>query len=263
MDSHAPKQINRQASQALMLWWIFIVINILINATIPFILGADERAWIYSPTHLFLVGLVVYGGLFLVAPLILVKGWPIVRQPAFLIPLALAVLAAGLWNVFRGIGVIIVVILAFLHWRYNLSELGIRSSGWRGDILAILLIAVLYTVPRLLRPLSGGLDFLGGLQTGLFRLLGNPATTAEYLFYFGFLATRLSKRLGPIPTAILVGLMYVAHEMTNPEYWYEGVQFAFIPIGVALACAIYLWRRSLLPIWLGDGLARFFGGLLG
>ena len=56
--------------------------------------------------------------------------------------------------------------------------------------------------------------------------------------------------------------MYMTHEMTNPEYWYEGMQFAFVFVGVALATVVYLCRKSLLPIWLGDGLARFGQGLL-
>ena len=235
--------------------------SILINATIPFMLGAGVRAWTDSATKYILSGLVIYGGLFLVAPLVLVKGWQVVRQPTFLILLGLAVLAAGLWNVVRGIGIVIVVVLALLHWRYDLSELGIRSSGWRGDAIAVLLVAALYSIPRLFRPISGGPDLLSGLQTGLFRLLGNPATSAEYLFYFGFLAMRLSKRAGTLLTPILIGLMYMAHEMTNPEYWYEGMQFALVFIGVAISSALYLWRKSLIPIWLGDGLARFFQGL--
>jgi len=41
--------------------------------------------------------------------------------------------------------------------------------------------------------------------------------------------------------------------MTNPEYWYEGMSFAFVFVGIALITAIYLWRRSAVVIWLGDG----------
>ena len=126
--------------------------------------------------------------------------------------------------------------------------------------MAVFLVAALYSIPRLFRPISGAPDLLGGLQTGLFRL-ANPATSAEYLFYFAFLATRLSRRVGTLLTPILIGLMYMTHEMTNPEYWYEGMQFALVFIGVAMASALYLWRKSLIPIWLGDGLARFFQGL--
>jgi hypothetical protein len=55
--------------------------------------------------------------------------------------------------------------------------------------------------------------------------------------------------------------MYTAHEMSNPEYWYEGVQFGAIFIGVTLIAALYLWRRNIVALWLGDGLIRFVSRL--
>jgi hypothetical protein len=51
--------------------------------------------------------------------------------------------------------------------------------------------------------------------------------------------------------------MYVFHEMTNPEYWYGGILFPVIFIGIALFAMIYLWRRNVIAIWLGDGLGWF------
>jgi hypothetical protein len=56
--------------------------------------------------------------------------------------------------------------------------------------------------------------------------------------------------------------MYTAHEMINPEYWYEGMSFGFVFVGVALVTALYLWRRSVVVIWLGDGLRRFLTALI-
>jgi hypothetical protein len=56
---------------------------------------------------------------------------------------------------------------------------------------------------------------------------------------------------------LLIALMYTFHEMSNPEYWYEGMSFTFTFIGVALLTMIYLWRRNIVAIWLGDGLSRF------
>jgi hypothetical protein len=205
-----------------------------------------------------LSGFIVYGLLFLVVPLVLAKGWATVREPAFLVPLILAVAAGTLWSTFRGIGVLILAVLVYLHLRFDLSDLGMRSSGWRGDAVAVFGIAALYLVPRLFRPIVG-MDLEAGLAAGALRLLGNPAASAEYFFYFGFLATRFARTLHPLPTAILVGWMYMLHEMTNPEYWYEGTQFVMIFLGVSVACGIYLWRRALPPVWLGDGLARGIG----
>jgi hypothetical protein len=92
-------------------------------------------------------------------------------------------------------------------------------------------------------------------------LFANPASTAENLFYFGFLAERLSGKIGKRLTPLLIALMHTVHEMSNPEYWYEGVPFVLIYIGVAIITTIYLWRRSIIVIWLGDGLGRFLTGL--
>jgi len=46
-------------------------------------------------------------------------------------------------------------------------------------------------------------------------------------------------------------------EMCNPEYWYKGMSFIFTFFGVALFTMIYLWRRNIVAILLGDGLNRF------
>jgi hypothetical protein len=55
---------------------------------------------------------------------------------------------------------------------------------------------------------------------------------------------------------VLIGALYTAHELINPEYWYEGMNFLLIFVGVALITGVYLWRRSVIVIWLGDGLRR-------
>ena len=51
------------------------------------------------------------------------------------------------------------------------------------------------------------------------------------------------------------------HEMTNPEYWYEGMRFFPVWVGVAIVAFVYLWRRSVVVIWLGDGLGRLLSRL--
>jgi hypothetical protein len=253
---------DRRASQALLVWLAFFVLAILINGSIPFLLGRNLQPWTSSTTKSILFSLIVYGGIFLAVPLILVKGWRTVHQPAFLIPLILAIIAVSLWQVFRGIAVVAVIVLAYLHWRYDLSELGIRSMGWKGDLIAILLIGILGAIPALLRP--GPVTFAPGaaVLAGLDRLFANPASTVETLFYFGFLAESLSYKAGKWLTPILIGLMYTAHEMTNPEYWYTGTNFLLICVGVSLFTVIYLWRRSVVTIWLGDGLGRFLRALV-
>lgn len=256
------KNTAHPARQALLLWGVFIVLNILLNGTIPFVLGKDLHAWTASPVKDVLINLIQYGIVFLVAPLILTKGWHTVRQAGFLLPLALAVLAMALRTYVRPVSAIAVLVLAWLHSRYDLSGLGVRSRGWRGDLIAILLVALLLSLQRFFGDRPFSLDFIAALQAGIDRLFFNPASTTENLFYFGFLAERLSPKFGKWGTPLLIGLMYGFHEMTNPEYWYEGVFFPIIFIGVALFALIYLWRRSVIAIWLGDGLGRFLNNLI-
>ncbi len=251
-----------RARQAVAVWVAFIALSVLLNGTLPFALGADLHAWTYSTAKAILFPLLIYGGLFLVIPLVLTKGWQAVRQPAFLLPLMVALIAIGLWSVYRGIGALAVAALAYLHWRFDLSDLGLRSRGWKGDLVAILLPGALVFVVGLLTGASLSADPGSALLAGLDRLLANPASSVENLFYFGFVAERLSARLGRWLTPGLIAAMYTAHEMSNPEYWYEGVSFGFVFAGAALLTALYLWRRSAVVIWLGDGVRWFLSTLI-
>jgi hypothetical protein len=249
--------IQRQSAQALYLWGIFIALAVIINGTIPFFLGFDLHTWTYSPLKDVAFNLIIYGGLFLFVPLALTKGWATVRRPSFFIPLIIAVLAMALRTFFRPIAALAIINIIYLHWRFDLSKLGIQSHGWKGDIIAIILFGLIYSVPSLLQsnPIlsAPGNAFLVSLD----RLFLNPASTTENLFYFGFLAERLSHKTGRWMTPLIIAAMYTVHEMSNPEYWYEGVKYPLIFIGVALTTSIYLWRRSIVVIWLGDGLGRF------
>lgn len=255
------ENVEQRARQALILWGAYIILTILINGTIPFALGKDVHAWTASSQKDVLANLIVYGLIFLFVPLILTKGWDTVRQPGFLLLLLLAFLAMTLRTYLRPVSAIAVLVLAYLHYHYDLSDLGFRSRGWRGDVAAVLLIALLSGTQRLfsVRPFSIHVE--DAFFAGMDRLFFNPASTTENLFYFGFLAERLSYKFGKLWTSLLIGLMYMLHEMTNPEYWYEGEFFPMIFIGVALFAWIYLWRRNIIAIWLGDGLGRFIGRL--
>ncbi len=257
----AQSTLNRQSRQALFLWLVFIACVVLFNGTIPFVLGVDLHDWTASPVKSVLFAFFFYGIFFLAIPLVFVKGWNAVRQPGFIIPLCLAMLALSLWHIIRGIAVVSIIVLAYLHWRYNLSDYGIRSHGWKGDLLAILLMGLLGLFPVLMRPTALSFSISQALPIALDRLLANPASSVENLFYFGFLTERLSRQTGKWLTPPLIGLMYTAHEMSNPEYWYGGMNFVLIFVGVAIWSAIYLWRRGAVAIWLGDGLYRFVGGL--
>jgi hypothetical protein len=245
----------------LLLWGIFFVTAVLINGTVPFMLGVDVHAWTQSAAKSVLLSFVVYAVLFLAVPLVLIKGWETVRQPAFWLPLGLAMATITFWHFFPGGVILSILVLAYLHWRFDLSDYGIRSRGWKGDLLAIALMGLLGFVPSLMRSSAPTLSVGSALLTALQRLFANPASSVENLFYFGFLTERLSDRAGRWLTPPLIGLMYTAHEMSNPEYWYGNVNFGLIFVGVTIWAAIYLWRRGVVAIWLGDGLYRFAGKL--
>lgn len=256
-----PSGVAHRSRQALLVWCVFFVLVVVINGTIPFVLGIDLHAWTQSTIKSVLFAFVFYSVLFLAVPLVLIKGWEMVRQPAFLLPLCLAMLAITLGHFFRGAVVISIIVLAYLHWRFDLSDYGIRSRGWKGDLLAILFMGSLGFMPVLMQSSSHSFSLGQAFLTALDRLFANPASSVENLFYFGFLAERLSYRTGRWLTPLLIGLMYTAHEMSNPEYWYGSVNFVLIFVGVVIWASVYLWRRSVVVIWLGDGLYRFAGKL--
>ena len=91
---------SRQFRQAVLVWLIFFLLLVLFNGAIPFAFGVDVRGWTASPVKSFLFGLVFYAGMFLAVPLILIKGWDTVRQPAFLVPLCIAMLGIAFWHFF-------------------------------------------------------------------------------------------------------------------------------------------------------------------
>ncbi len=262
MQAQLPREPSRRARQALLVWAAFFLLDIILNGTIPFLFGADLRAWTASRAKEILFPLIIYGGVFLVVPLILVKGVRVVRRPSFLLPLIAAVLGVTLWHVLRGIAVVAILGLAYLHRRFDLSELGFRSRGWLGDLFAVVLPGILVSIPLVLQSSSISLEASQGLLAGLDRLLANPASSVENLFYFGFVAESLSARTGRWLTPILIAAMYTAHELSNPEYWYEGLSFTFVFVGVALLTGLYLWRRNVVAIWLGDGLRWFLSASL-
>ncbi|HMA07689.1 MAG TPA: hypothetical protein VKP68_07505, partial [Ramlibacter sp.] len=165
------------------------------------------------------------------------------------------------WRFLRWGPALAIPVLAYLHWRFDLSGYGLRWHGWKGNLLAVLVMGLLGLVPLLIQRAGGPPAVGSAAADALRRMFANPASTVENLFYFGFLTERISYRLGRWLTPLLIGLMYAAHEMSNPEYWYGGAAFGFILVGVALWAVVYLWRRSAVVIWLGDGLYRFVLGL--
>ncbi len=258
----SPGEVKREDwRRAIKVWLLFFVILVMINGTVPFILGYDMHSWISSPTKLLLGNFVIYGGLFLVLPLLLIKGQNVVRKPSFLIPLAIAVVGVGVWNYVPYSASLAIVAVIYLHRRFDLSGYGFKSKGWKGDVVAILLYGSVQVLTVFFKPGPLSVSLANGVAIGVFRLFANPASTVETFFYFGFVTERLSRKTGTVLTPPLVGAMYTAHEMSNPEYWYGGTLFGVVFVGVTIATAFYLWRRNVVPMWLGDGLGKLLAGI--
>jgi hypothetical protein len=216
MNQDSSTNLDHRAWQAMGVWLAFIIVVVLLNGTIPFALGNDMRAWSFSTAKGLLFGLLIFGGPFLVVPLILTKGWRTVRQPIFLLALAIALSAITLLPIVRAAPVLAVVMIAFLHWRFDLSDLNIPALN-KGDWFAILAVGLLSAVPALLQGGTQMFSFGDALLAALDRMFANPSSTVENLFYFGFLTERLASKLGKWLTPPLIGLMYTGHELSNPE----------------------------------------------
>jgi hypothetical protein len=263
MQSATTEAANKEeARQAVIVWILFFTATITINVLIPVILGINLHDWTYSVAKGLLIFWANYAGFFLIVPLVLTKGWRTFRKPTFIIPVLAAAVSVVLWYPLHYIATVTIIVYIYLHWRFDLSKLGFRTRGWKGDVAAILVVGSLGILQALVSQSSLQVALLRAVYATAFRMFGNPASTVENLFYFGFLTERISKQWNRYAIPFLVGAMYTAHEISNPEYWYEGMQFALVFIGVVVFAAIYLWRRSIVVTWLSDGLRWFLSTLL-
>jgi len=253
MEEYTPTQVRN----ALLLWVCFFVILVLINGTIPFILGADLLSWTSSLTKHVLISGVLYAGLFFLGSLALAKAWEQVKQPQFLGPVIIGAAGITLSAFVQEIAVIAVIVYAYLALRYRLPELGFKSRGLRGDVVAVVLFGAFSFLAVLMRIGLSTFTPEDATMAMVYRLFFNPASTAENVFYFGFLTERMSQCTGKWGTPFLIAGMYTVHEMSNPEYWYEGIGFVLIFIEILFAAIVYLWRRNIVVNWLGDGFSRF------
>jgi hypothetical protein len=74
IESSFANKRRQEMQQALLVWVIFIALAVIINGTIPYAMGADLRNWSQSTFKITVFSFVIYAGLFLVTPLILIKG---------------------------------------------------------------------------------------------------------------------------------------------------------------------------------------------
>jgi hypothetical protein len=220
------------------------------------------HSWTYSDAKGLLLFTVNYAGFFLILPLLLTKGWVTFKKPSFFVPVAAAAVSVVLWYPLRYIATVAIIVYIYLHRRFDLSELGFRSKGWKGDAAAIGIVGVLGLLQALFSSSLIQFTVLPALSATVFRMFGNPASTVENLFYFGFLTDRIGKQLNRWAVPFLIGTMYTMHELSNPEYWYEGLSFVYVFIGVTLLAAIYMWRRNIVATWLSDGFQWFLGRVI-
>lgn len=250
------RETSLKARQALITWGLFFAATVMINLLIPLAFSIDLYTWTYSDAKGLLLFTVNYAGFFLIVPLGFTKGWSFLKKPSVLLPIIAAALSVILWYPLHYIATVAIIVYIYLHLRFDLSELGFRSKGWKGDLVAIAIVGSLGIIQPLVSstPLQ---DVTLGLGATIFRMFGNPASTVENMFYYGFVTNRIGNRYNRYVVPFLIGAMYTAHEISNPEYWYEGSPFGFIFFGVTIFAAIFLWRRNIVVIWLSDGLQWF------
>lgn len=249
--------VPTSARHALSLWVVFFCLAVVLNWAGPLLAGIDLHAWTYSKWKGVLVDSLIYGCVFMAGPVLLVKGGSAARQPSVYIPLLVAIAALAARPFARPTAAIALLALVYLHVRHDLSALGLASPWSRRGVAAIFILGLLPLALRGISPEPWGWHPGVALVAALDRLLLNPASTNENLFYFGLLTERLGSWAGRWKTPLLIGALYTAHEMSNPEYWYEGVNFLLVFVGVAVSAAAYLWCRSAVAIWLSSGVARF------
>jgi hypothetical protein len=261
-ETSAQDVVRSKARQAFIVWILFFTTTVAINLIIPLIFGLNLHDWTYSNAKGFLLFSINYAGFFLILPLLLIKGWNTFRRPSFIVPVAFAAVSVVLWYPIHYIATIAIVVYVYLHRRFDLSDLGFRSKGLKGDVATIVIAGAYGIIEALASSTSLQFVILPALSATIFRMFGNPASTVENLFYFGFLTDRISKQLNRYATPFLIGVMYTLHEVSNPEYWYEGLQFTFVFIGVTLFAALYIWRKSIIVTWLCDGFEWFFSRVI-
>jgi len=262
-DKGVPDSLRKKkAKHALIIWACFFLVTVSANLLVPFAFHLNLHEWTYSTTKGLIIFSVNYAGFFLILPLLLTKGWMTFKKPSFFLPVAAAAVSVVLWYPIHYIAAIAIIVYIYLHWRFDLSELGFRSKGWRGDVASIVIVGSLGFLLALSSANVIQFTFLPALSAASFRMFGNPASTAENLFYFGFLTERLGKQLNHYAVPFLIGTMYTLHELSNPEYWYEGLPFVYVFIGVTLFAAVYLWRRNIVATWLGDGFQWFMSRIV-
>lgn len=254
-------QSKSKARQALIVWVLFFSSTVVINLLLPLLLGLDLRDWSSSDAKRLLLSSVDYAGFFLIIPLMLTKGWGVFKKTSFIVPVAVAAVSVVIWSSFHYVAVIALLVYAYLHWRFDLSELGFRTKGWKGDAVAILIVGSLGLLQSFAASSLLELAVLPAFLSTMFRMFGNPASSVENLFYFGFLTERFGNQWSRYLVPFFVGALYTAHELSNPEYWYQGVSFPFIFIGVTVFAAIFIWRRSIIVTWLSDGFRWFLSML--
>jgi len=262
METETADDKRESTRVAVIVWLVFFAVTVSVNLLIPLLFGLNLHEWTYSNTKGLLLFAVNYAGIFLILPLILTKGWATFKKPSFFLPVVVAAISVVMWYPLHYVATIAIIVLVYLHWRFDLSELGFRSKGWKGDAAAIGIVGALGLLQGAFSSTTLQFAVLPALSATVFRMFGNPASTVENLFYFGFLTNRLGKSLNRYAVPFIVGVLYTFHEMSNPEYWYEGSSFIFVFIGVTIFAAVYLWRRSIVVTWLSDGLQWFMSRII-
>ncbi len=251
------KFLASESKFVLIMWFIFIILLVIMNKTIYFIFGIDVKDWTNSKIKSLLINVIIYGFVFFIIPILYVKKNDIKGNWILISCLLCGLLGLFLSTYSKWFNLLLFISVFILLLRGDLYNLGFEKIKiWEYIIMSIIYI-LLYSIPSLFSWGNSNNNLNNTIISVIDRMFLNPASTVEYIFYYGFLGKRLILILGKILTPIILGLMYVLHEMSNPEYWYENVNFLFIFIGVSIVSVLFFWKKNLIPVWIGDGIGRF------
>lgn len=246
----------------ILIWFVFIFLAIIFNRTIQFIFGFDVKNWTYSTLKSLLFNIFIYGIVFYIIPIFYTNRKNLKWNWLIYICSFLSILGLGLSIYSRWFNILLYISVVILIIKGYLTNLGFERIKFWEFILLTIFYGILYLIPVLVTRSNQNLTINDAISSLIDRMFLNPASTVEFIFYFGFIGKRLSLMLGKIITPIALGLMYTIHEISNPEYWFENINFIFIPFGIAIFSYIFLWKKNLIPIWIADGIGRFIAKVI-
>lgn len=235
---------------------------VLINDSLLLFNHENIFIWNNSKGHNLIFSILIYSILYFSLPLLFTKYFRRLTEIDFLLPFLFAVVAIPLTSYFRLGTIITLLLLIFIHNKFDLTAIGIRTTDWKKDIFPFITLLILIFIPLLIYKLFYSSEILSSIVKVEERIFGSSYAYIEFLFFFGFGAERIIPVTGKISALILIPLLYLAIDYNNPILWSINFSYA-AEFGILLITAsVYLWRRNIVVLWLTAGIWRFLAPIV-